>query len=136
MGLGMLLLALVALTAQARWVSLALIVFGLGFGVYTFGGFSLLIAMTTDREAGAYLGLWSVTILLSRGVGILLGGGLRDLLFNLTANPGLAYALIFGIAAFGLWAAVALLSRVHVQSFARDTGRVPGAESPLIAVDI
>ena len=70
MGVGMIWLALTALT-QIRWmVNPALLVFGIGFGLYTFSGFQLLVVMTSDKAAGAYLGLWTVTILLSRGLGI------------------------------------------------------------------
>lgn len=136
MGVGMALLGLVALSAQARWVVLALVVFGIGFGIYTFGGFSLMVVMTSDREAGAYLGLWTVTILLSRGVGITLGSGLRDVLTLLTNSHALAYGIIFMLEAVGLFVSIYLLPRVNVLSFARDTGRVAPTERPAIAADL
>jgi BCD family chlorophyll transporter-like MFS transporter len=66
---GLLLLAVSGL-AYIRWLIIpALLVFGLGFGAYTIGGVSLLMAMTTNQAAGAYLGLWTICILLSRGLG-------------------------------------------------------------------
>jgi BCD family chlorophyll transporter-like MFS transporter len=113
-----------------------LLLFGAGFGLYTFGGFQLLIVMTSDQEAGAYLGLWTVTVLLSRGIGISLGGVLRDLFVNLGASEALAYALVFGISAIGLLVSIPLLWRVNITSFARDTGRISAADAQVIAADI
>ena len=39
--------------------------------------------MSADRNAGAYLGLWTVSILVFKGLGTFLGGALRDLLYLL-----------------------------------------------------
>ena len=88
MAVGMLLLAVTAFSEISWMVNPALLVFGIGFGLYTFSAFQLLVVMTSDREAGAYLGLWTVTILLSRGVGILLGGAFRDGLIGLDPLTG------------------------------------------------
>lgn len=136
MGLGMLWLALTALS-QVRWmVNPALLVFGIGFGLYTFSGFQLLVVMTSDKAAGAYLGLWTVTILLSRGLGIFTGGALRDILHALTLSFPLTYSVIFGAEALGLFIAILLLGRVNILSFARDTGRIPAAEAQVIAAEL
>ena len=136
MGLGMLLLAFTSWSSIGWVVNPALIVFGLGFGLYTFGGFQLLIVMTSDTAAGAYLGLWTVTILLSRGLGISLGGALRDAFVYLTGSEAVGYALIFGISAFGLFLSILLLRRVNVSSFARDTGRISEADAQVIAAEL
>ncbi|MEI7772566.1 MAG: BCD family MFS transporter, partial [Chloroflexales bacterium] len=52
------LLAFVAISAERALLAPALVLFGLGYGVYTVGAISLMMAMTSDRRAGAYLGLW------------------------------------------------------------------------------
>ncbi len=135
MALGMLLLAITSFSAIRWMVNPALLVFGIGFGLYTFSAFQLMVVMTSDREAGAYLGLWTVTILLARGLGISLGGGLRDLLIGWSQSPALAYGLLFGMEAVGLFAAILLLARVNVMSFARDTGRISPADAQVIAAD-
>ncbi|MBI4675502.1 MAG: BCD family MFS transporter [Chloroflexi bacterium] len=136
MGLGMVLLTVVSLLAQGALVVVPLLVFGVGFGLYTFGGFQLLIVMTSDAEAGAYLGLWTVTILLSRGIGISLGSALRDGLVALTGSTSFGYALVFGISALGLFLSPALLQRVNVLSFARDTGRLSTADAHVITAEL
>ncbi|OQY90909.1 MAG: hypothetical protein B6D41_09615, partial [Chloroflexi bacterium UTCFX4] len=101
MGAGMLWLALTALSQISWMVNPALLVFGIGFGLYTFSAFQLLVVMTFDQAAGAYLGLWTVTILLSRGVGIFSGGALRDLLHAVTQSFPFAYGAIFCLEALG-----------------------------------
>ncbi|MDX1613489.1 MAG: PucC family protein, partial [Candidatus Promineifilaceae bacterium] len=116
---------------QLRAMQLALIIFGTGFGFYTFGALSLMVVMTTDKEAGAYLGLWTVCILVFRGLGIGLGSVARDVFLALTGAPAFTYALIFALSAAGLVVAALLLSRQAVLSFARDSGRLPTDELPL-----
>jgi BCD family chlorophyll transporter-like MFS transporter len=116
---GLALLALAGL-AYMRWLIIpALLVFGGGFGVYTIGGVSLLMAMTTEKEAGAYLGLWTMIQLVSRGVGIGLGGVVRDVMLALTGSQAIAYSSVFILEAIGLAVCVALVLRLDVVGFAR-----------------
>ncbi len=121
---GMALLAVAAFTAQIHLVEAALALFGAGFGVYTFGGLNLMAVMTTPREAGAYLGMWTVVELVCKGSGTFLGGVLRDVFLAITGQPGLSYSLIFILATVGLATATLLLLRIDVLGWARDTGRV------------
>jgi MFS transporter, BCD family, chlorophyll transporter len=114
-------LALLALAGVAyiRWLIIpALLVFGAGFGVYTIGGVSLLMAMTTEKEAGAYLGLWTMIQLVSRGVGIGLGGVVRDVMLALTGSQAIAYSSVFILEAFGLAVCIGLALRLDVVGFA------------------
>ena len=124
-----------AFAGQVHFLELALLIFGAGFGVYTFGGLSLMAVMASDTEAGAYLGLWSIAILVSKGLGTFLGGATRDLLFLVLDLPaGLSYALIFGLEALGLFGAILILSRIDVVGFARDVGRVVSRAEAQIAL--
>ncbi|MCB8953995.1 MAG: BCD family MFS transporter [Ardenticatenales bacterium] len=124
MVIGMGLLAVAALTTQVHLVEVALALFGAGFGVYTFGGLNLMAVMTTTREAGAYLGMWTVVELLCKGSGTFLGGLLRDAFLAITGQPGFSYGLIFALETVGLMAAVVVLLRIDVIGWARETGRV------------
>ena len=117
---GLALLAVAGLSLTAWLITPALIVFGLGFGVYTVGGVSLLMAMTTEASAGAYLGLWTMTQLVSRGVGIGLGGVVRDVTLALTGSAAIAYSSVFALEAIGLAVCIGLLARLDVVGFARD----------------
>jgi BCD family chlorophyll transporter-like MFS transporter len=119
MVVGLVLLALGGL-ATLRWLIIpALLVFGAGFGVYTIGGVSLLMAMTTEKEAGVYLGLWTMIQLVSRGVGIGLGGIVRDIGLALTGSPAVAYSSVFLLEAIGLTVCITLVRRLDVAGFAR-----------------
>ncbi|NJM06742.1 BCD family MFS transporter [Candidatus Gracilibacteria bacterium] len=98
-----------------------LVLFGFGFGIYTVGAVSLLMAMTSDRRAGAYLGLWSLAQLIFRGIGIFLGGAVRDLVLAFGGSMMLAYGTVFLLEAIGLFVCIVLLLRVDVPGFARQT---------------
>jgi BCD family chlorophyll transporter-like MFS transporter len=113
------LLSLVALTEARALLIPVLLLFGLGFGIYTVGAVSLLMAMTSDRCAGAYLGLWTVAQLVFRGVGIFMGGFVRDLALLATGSLTLAYATVFLLEALGLAICAWLIIRVDVPGFAR-----------------
>jgi BCD family chlorophyll transporter-like MFS transporter len=113
------LLSFVAISAARPLLIPVLALFGFGYGIYTVGAISLLMAMTSDRRAGAYLGLWSVAQLVFRGVGIFLGGAVRDLMLLLSGSPSLAYASVFFLEAVGLLACALLVVKVDVPGFAR-----------------
>ena len=126
-------LALAGVSRTAWMITPALVVFGLGFGVYTVGGVSLLMAMTTDARAGAYLGLWTMTQLVSRGIGIGLGGIVRDVGLSLTGSDAIGYSSVFILEAIGLAACIAILARLDVAGFAREN-QSGAAVSPLAAM--
>lgn len=129
--LGLLLLGGIALTGFQALLIPVLVLFGFGFGIYTVGAISLLMAMTSDQHAGAYLGLWSVAQLVFRGVGIALGGIGRDIGLGITGSFGPAYALVFALEAVGLIVCIFILARIDVKGFARGETT---ATSPLAAL--
>jgi BCD family chlorophyll transporter-like MFS transporter len=104
-----------------------LVLFGLGFGVFTVGGVSLLMAMSSKRNAGAYLALWSAIQLVGRGLGIAAGGTARDVALSLTGQFPNAYALVFWLEAIGALFCIWLLVRVDVRGFAAVRSAVPAA---------
>ncbi len=112
------LLGLASLREALPWVRPTLILFGLGFGVYTVGGVSLLMAMSRERQAASYLALWSMIQLVTRGAGIATGGLLRDVALRVSGEYSTAYGTVFLIEAAGLLVCIALLLRVGVPQFA------------------
>jgi BCD family chlorophyll transporter-like MFS transporter len=129
-------LALLAAVAIGgiRWLLIpTLFLFGLGFGVYTVGALSLLMAMTSDRNAGAYLGLWTVAQLVFRGLGIFLGGVGRDALLWASGSFGVAYGGVFLLEAVGLLLCIPLLAQSDVRGFA--SGHPQVHVSPLALAD-
>ncbi len=136
MALGVLLLMVAAVTGQRRLLEVALLVFGGGFGVYTYGGVGLMAVMSPDRHAGVYLGLWTISNLLFKGLGTFAGGAMRDLfLLQMGLTPGLSYGIVFLLQAIGLTTAAFLLTRIDILSFARDTGRHVALIEAQVAAD-
>jgi BCD family chlorophyll transporter-like MFS transporter len=129
-------LALLAIAAGLKLQPLllpVLILFGFGFGIQTFGTINLLMAMTSDKHAGAYLGLWSLAQLVFRGVGMALGGMLRDGLHVLSGSFAVTYGAIFLLEAVGLAICLSLLASIDVEGFA--AGRPAQPLEALAAAD-
>ena len=124
MAAGMGLLATSSFIEQSNVLMLGLLVFGIGFGFYTFGGLSLMVVMSPDKDAGAYLGLWTACILLSKGLGTFAGGAFRDLFYlGFGLSETVTYMIVFTLAALGLLLAAMTLSGQQVISFAGEYGR-------------
>ncbi len=115
-------LSFVAVSATQSLLIPALVLFGVGYGIYSAGAISLMMAMTSDKRAGAYLGLWSVAQLVFRGVGIFLGGAIHDTAIVLGASAPLAYASVFFLEALGMLACITLLIQADVPGFVRSAG--------------
>jgi MFS transporter, BCD family, chlorophyll transporter len=136
MALGMVILAGSAFSVASSVFLTGLVIFGAGFGLYTFGGLSLMAVMSPDPHSGAYLGLWTVAILVSKGLGTFMGGVIRDLMLAAQDDATLAYGVAFAIAAVGLAAAALLLSGLDIIGFARDSGRDEIEPLPLASVEM
>jgi len=130
-----LLLGLAAMQEDLGMVRPVLILFGLGFGIFTVGGVSLLMAMSTAKKAASYLAVWSVIQLLARGLGIAMGGVVRDVALSLTGQIHLAYTTVFLFEGLGLLACIALLLAVDVKGFAASRGQEPAPEMLAPAFD-
>jgi BCD family chlorophyll transporter-like MFS transporter len=114
--------------AQAAVIPL-LVAFGLGFGIFTVGGTSLLMAMSKEEMAGSYLALWSVIQLIARGAGIAMGGVIRDLVLTASGELTSAYGALFLLEGIGLGMSVVMLLRVDVAGFARARVRASTEEA-------
>lgn len=134
MALGIGLTGVAGLAHVAALLIPALLLFGVGFGFYTFGGFSLMAVMSPDRNAGTYLGLWTISVLIFKGLGTFWGGMLRDILLWLNLPLNAAYGFSFVFAAAVLTGTAVLLRRLDVVGFARDAGRVATLTDAQIAL--
>jgi BCD family chlorophyll transporter-like MFS transporter len=94
-----------------------LVVLGVGTGLATVSNLSLMLDMTTAGNVGLFIGIWGMANAMSRLVGSMIGGALRDVLTRLLQDPVLAYiAVFFGMAILmliSLW----ILSRIDVSQF-------------------
>jgi BCD family chlorophyll transporter-like MFS transporter len=120
MALGMVVIVSSAASERLDIFRIGLVIFGAGFGLYSFGGFSLMAVMSPALNSGAYLGLWTIAVLVSRGVGTLVGGVFRDLFLELNMSAGLAYGLVFVLSAAGLVVASQIISKLDAVGFAQE----------------
>lgn len=99
----LLLQAYAAATASTILFNLALGLFGLTVGIFTFAAVTMMSDMTVEGKTARYLGLWSLAQAVGLGSSFLLGGALHSILIGsgwLGATTG--YAVIFGLEALGM----------------------------------
>lgn len=115
--LGLLLIAASGVFYQFWLFQPGIAVLGFGTGIATATNLGLMLDMTTAEQAGLFIGAWGVADSLSRGVGMLLGGTVRDLVTMFSGNTTLGYVTVFSIEAVFLIVSLALLQQIDVSSF-------------------
>jgi BCD family chlorophyll transporter-like MFS transporter len=128
LGIPILLLSATSFLEALPVVMPVLVAFGLGFGIFTVGGVSLLMAMSTEEQSGSYLALWSAVQLVARGAGIASGGLIRDVALSITGQFNTAYAALFVIEALGIFWTISLLRQVDISGFAAGRDRPRSTE--------
>jgi len=108
----------VSALAQIRGlVTIGLILLGFGLGLWNVGTLGLMMDMSPDGRAGTFLGFWTLTVTLARGIGVSGGGIVRDLVLQATGNLPLSYGAVFILEVIGLSISLWMLSRVNVKEF-------------------
>ncbi len=97
------------------WVGVILL--GAGTGLATVANLALMFDLTLPGYIGLFIGAWGVSNALSRLVGTLMAGVVRDGVTALTHNLIAGYLVVFGIEASMLAVAVFMLTRIDVESF-------------------
>jgi BCD family chlorophyll transporter-like MFS transporter len=121
----------VCAVAQIRpLVTIGLIVMGIGLGIWTVGTLGMMMDMTRAWGAGIYLALWTVSETLARGVGVGIGGIIRDVTLSISNSLSVAYGTVFLLEAIGFALTLLILSRVNVTAFQQQS---PPSEAVLSA---
>jgi BCD family chlorophyll transporter-like MFS transporter len=115
--LSFLLLASAGWSGQPGWLPPAIVLMGLGMGLFNVGGLALMMGMAVSQLTGLYMGTWTLAQALGNGLASVGGGLLFALGLKLLGDPTLAYAGVFLIEAIGLLATMALLGRINVSLF-------------------
>jgi len=92
---------------------------GLGTGLSTVANLALMFDLTIPGEIGLFIGAWGFSNSMSRLIGSVMGGAVRDLATYITGNAVAGYLVVFGIEAVMLAAAITLLFRIDVAAFLR-----------------
>lgn len=113
---------------------LGVVLLGLATGLSTVSNLSLMLDMTTVEKVGLYIGVWGMANSLSRLIGNLLSGLVRDVATQLSGQAVLGYILVFIIEIFMLLISLVLLKRVDVYTFKKQAeDSLPYTERAAIA---
>jgi BCD family chlorophyll transporter-like MFS transporter len=107
---------------------------GSGTGLATVSNLSLMLDMTTPANVGLYIGAWGMANALSRLIGTLLSGVVRDLVTQLSQAPLSGYLTVFAIEAFFVAVSLAMLGKISVEKF-RNSSAVSVVERAALAGD-
>lgn len=108
---------------------------GSGTGLATVSNLSLMLDMTTPTNVGLYIGAWGMANALSRLIGTLLSGVVRDVVTQLSQAPLSGYLTVFGIEAFFVALSLVMLGRISVEQF-RSASTVSVVERAALASDL
>jgi BCD family chlorophyll transporter-like MFS transporter len=108
---------------------------GIGTGLSTVANLSLMFDLTAPGLVGLYIGAWGFSNALSRLVGTLLAGILRDVVDQITGQALSGYLVVFFIEAFILLAASIMLTRIDVQKFHKNIKQLSFIEKAALAAE-
>lgn len=118
---GFVLIVLSGIILNSAIFYIGVILLGLGTGLSTVANLSLMFDFTAPGMVGLYIGAWGFSNALSRLTGSILGGVLRDVVTQVTGAALAGYLVVFGIEAFMLFTAAAMLARINVSGFQKGT---------------
>jgi BCD family chlorophyll transporter-like MFS transporter len=110
------------------------VLLGFGTGLSTVANLSLMLDMTTIANVGLFIGAWGMANAVSRLVGTVLGGVVRDLVSQ-TAGPVIGYVVVFAIEALMVAVSLVMLRRVNVGQFQSEAGKTSVIERAAIATE-
>jgi len=108
---------------------------GVGTGLATVSNLSLMLDMTTTEKVGLFIGAWGMANAVSRLVGTILGGAVRDVVTQVAHNAVTGYAVVFGIEALMLLVSLLLLQKIDVGAFRRQAEQPSLLERASLAAD-
>ena len=73
--------------------------------------------MTTADKVGLYIGAWGMANAISRLLGSMLGGALRDLVAKLSGDVAFSYVAVFSLMAAIMLISLGMLRKVDVVAF-------------------
>jgi BCD family chlorophyll transporter-like MFS transporter len=93
------------------------VLLGAGTGLSTVANLALMFDLTLPGYAGLFIGAWGVSNALSRLVGTLMAGIVRDVATQISGNAVLGYSIVFGLEAAMLAGAAYMLTRIDTNKF-------------------
>lgn len=112
------------------------VLLGIGTGLSTVANLSLMLDMTTPSKVGLFIGAWGMANAISRLIGTILGGVVRDLVTQFAQNPVIGYIVVFGIEAGMLLLSLFILRQINVSAFQNQSQKISMAEQAALSVEI
>ncbi len=109
------------------------VLLGFATGLSTVANLALMFDLTLPGYVGLFIGAWGVSNALSRLIGNLTAGVVRDAATQLTQNPVLGYNVVFILEALMLIAAIAMLTRINPSAFIKQVNAPSLAERAALA---
>jgi BCD family chlorophyll transporter-like MFS transporter len=123
------------LASQALFFT-GVIFLGVGTGLSTVSNLSLMLDMTTAGSVGLFIGAWGMANAISRFIGSMVGGVIRDIVTQIFQSPVGGYVVVFGIEAAMLLISLIILRRVDVGAFREQVSETSLVERAAIASDL
>jgi len=111
------------------------VLLGIGTGLSTVSNLSLMLDMTVASNVGLFIGAWGMANAISRLIGTVLGGVVRDVVTQFAENLVTGYVVVFAIEAAMLLVSLILLRRINVDEFQRQVDQPSLVERAAIAGD-
>lgn len=112
-----------------------LVFLGLGTGISTVSNLSLMLDMTIEGQVGLFIGAWGMANAISRLIGSVIGGAVRDIVQRVTGNPVSGYLIVFSIMAVIVFITLLLLRNVNVDDFQKQADDLSVIERAALAGD-
>jgi BCD family chlorophyll transporter-like MFS transporter len=133
---GFLGIAVSGIFASQALFFIGVIFLGVGTGLSTVSNLSLMLDMTTAGRVGLFIGAWGMANAISRFIGSMVGGVIRDIITQIFQSPVGGYVVVFGIEAVMLLTSLIILRRVDVGAFHEQVSETSLVERAAIASDL
>jgi len=94
-----------------------IVLLGTGTGLSTVSNLSLMLDMTAEGSVGLFIGAWGMANALSRLLGSVMGGALRDTISQAAGDPLSGYLAVFGLMSLMLLVSLWMLRQISVRDF-------------------
>jgi BCD family chlorophyll transporter-like MFS transporter len=132
---GFVVIVMSGLTRSTSIFYMGVTLLGLGTGLSTVANLSLMFDLTMPGMVGLYIGAWGFSNALSRMVGTLLAGILRDVVNQLTGQALSGYLIVFVIEALMLLIASIMLTRIDAEKFQKNIEEPTFVEKVALAAE-
>ena len=111
------------------------ILLGIGTGLATVSNLSLMLDMTISGKVGLFIGIWGMANALSRLIGTILGGVVRDSVTLIAGNLLAGYIVVFAIEALLILVSLIMLRNIKVGVFKQENEQISLVEKAALAGD-